>query len=757
MTEFFGKRIHIIGIGGTGMSPIAFVLKEAGAIVTGSDRSYSEIIPNLEAAGISVQIGHQAENIGEADLVLFSSAIPQDNPERVEAEKRNLPAMRRNEFLRELLNDRDVIAVAGTHGKTTTTSMLSWVLTELGEKPGFIIGSVPVNLHTNARLGENRSFVIEADEYDNMFLGLFPKTAILTRIEHDHPDCFPTEESYFAAFQSFLNQVKPDGSILFNADDRNQDVLKSQAGSDRSLFTYGRSENADFRAENLWKMENGCYRYDFVVAQTEARTVVELSVPGTHNVLNSSAALACCAVNGLNVERAAAALHRFNGIRRRFEKIAEWNDITIIDDYAHHPTEIQATLRGAREVYAANRIWAIWQPHTYSRTQSLLNEFCNSFSDADIVLVTDIYASREKPGDFGFADLKKAMLENYQNVQFADTHADAAATLKTSLQPGDVVVTLSAGDANKIGIQALEEMKLATAAETLTILKDEPISKYSFAMCGGPANELVIVESTESLVSLIRARQAEQASFKVVGGLSNILFSDLGFDGLIIINRTHDLSFEKKGDLTRIEVSSGMKLDAFVHACADQILTGMEWAARIPGTVGGAIYGNAGAYGGEIAKVLQSVKLLNSDGEIVTLTADEMGFGYRSSQLKRGEFGGTILSGTFELATGDEHLIHEKMEEIEEKRKKFNFKGNGSLGSVFRNPEGDYAGRLITACGYRGRRIGNVQVLDQHGNIFITYPGVKSSEFAALIQEVREAVKQQFGIDLTTEIEILSD
>lgn len=758
MSELNGKRIHIIGIGGTGMSPIAFVLVEAGAIVSGSDRSRSDIVSKLETAGIPVHIGHKAENIGDAELVLYSSAIPNDNPELVEARNQKIPTKRRNEFLSTLLSDREVIAIAGTHGKTTTTSMMSWVLTDLGENPGFIIGSTPKNLQTNAKLGGNLPFVIEADEYDNMFLGLNPAIAIVIRIEHDHPDFFPTEQSYYDAFRKFLSQVKPNGVILMNADDPKQDPLKQELRSDIRIYTYGTSENADFRALKLQKMVNGCYRYEFKNSMTNETVPVELSVSGTHNVLNATAVLACCAISGLNVRHASESIHTFSGIARRFEIVGFWNDITIIDDYAHHPTEIQATLQAARDVYLYKRIWALWQPHTFSRTKALLPEFCESFSNADVVLITNIYASREKQSDFGFEDLKKAMLENHPNVQFAETNSAAVAMLTEQLQPGDVVVTLSAGDANLIGIEALDNLKDSASHHPVgTILRNEPISRYSSALCGGPAKELVMIDSTEQLIAIIRDCQLKGKPYKVVGGLSNILFSDEGYDGLLIINCTNTVSFEPSGGMTLATVGSGMPLDVFVRACAENSLTGLEWATKIPGTVGGSIYGNAGAYGGVTASVLQHVQFLDTEGNITTIKNADLGFGYRSSKLKRGELSGTILSGTYALTIGDYGLIQEKMAEIAEKRQKFNFRGNGSLGSVFRNPEGDYAGRLISAIGYCGKSFGKVEILDHHGNIFITYPGVKSSEFAAAIREVHDAVQRKFGIDLLTEIEILKD
>jgi UDP-N-acetylmuramate dehydrogenase len=273
-------------------------------------------------------------------------------------------------------------------------------------------------------------------------------------------------------------------------------------------------------------------------------------------------------------------------------------------------------------------------------------------------------------------------------------------------------------------------------------------------LCGGPAREIYIAKNQTDLIDIVTDYQASKRLVKVVGGLSNILFSDAGYDGLLVINRSSSMRVERRDDQVLVTVGSGMKLDEFVNKTAQLNLTGMEWATKIPGSVGGAIYGNAGAYEGDIAHVLVSVQLLTEDNRLITLSNKEMKFGYRISVLKSGEIKGTLVSATFTLKVGDPLLIQEKIAEISEKRMKFNFGEKGSLGSVFKNPPGNYAGKLITECGLRGKRIGNVQIADFHGNIFVTYPGVRSSEFLSMMNIVKTEVHKQFGIDLTSEIEV---
>ncbi len=455
MKKLSEMKIHIIGIGGTGMAPIAIVLHEMGADVSGSDRAESVYTQDLRSRGIRVSVPQCAGNIKEPDLVFYSSAIHDDNPELAEARKRGIQTLKRREFLGFMLSGRKTAAIAGSHGKSTTTSMLTWVLTQLGLDPGFIVGSSVKDMGRNASAGSGDFFVIEADEYDNMFLGLDPYAAALTKVEYDHPDCFPTPEIYMQAFQNFLNRTRPDGFVLLNADDPNQASLSAPEG--RSVYSYGIDSDADFKALDPELSANGCYNFCF--DDGKRRVPVSLSIPGKHNVYNALLVLSFCAVNGFDLENAAEALSSFHGIGRRFEQVGEWNGIRFIDDYAHHPTEIKATLKAARDYFPGQRIRAIWQPHTYSRTKSLLKDFAASFADADEVIITDIFAARESYTDFGIEDVMRAV--SHPCAKHLAANQDVTDYLASSLQPGDVVITLSAGDANQISPMTLEALKHA--------------------------------------------------------------------------------------------------------------------------------------------------------------------------------------------------------------------------------------------------------------------------------------------------------
>ena len=455
MKKLNEMKIHIIGIGGTGMSPIAVVLNEMGVTVTGSDRAESVYTQDLRSRGIQVMVPQSAENIKDPDLVFYSSAIHDDNPELSEARRRGIPTLKRREFLSFMLAGRNTIAIAGSHGKSTTTSMMTWVLTETGYAPGFIVGSNMKDLGRNASAGRSDFFVIEADEYDNMFLGLEPFAAALTKVEYDHPDCFPTPELYMAAFENFLKKTRADGFILLNADDAAQQKLALPQG--RKVYRFGIDEECDFRGTHAAIAGNGCY--SFVFDSGTVQVPVKLNIPGLHNVYNALLVMGVCSVTGADLEKASEALASFHGIGRRFELTDDWNDIKLIDDYAHHPTEIKATLKAAREYYPGHRIRAVWQPHTYSRTKSLLDDFSVSFANADEVIITDIYAARESYTDFGIEDVMKAI--SHPCVKHLASNRDVADYLAATLRKGDVVVTLSAGDANKAAPLALETLKNA--------------------------------------------------------------------------------------------------------------------------------------------------------------------------------------------------------------------------------------------------------------------------------------------------------
>ncbi|MFQ5616507.1 MAG: UDP-N-acetylmuramate--L-alanine ligase [Anaerolineales bacterium] len=453
------SHIHLIGIGGTGLSAIARVLHESGFVVSGSDRQISPLAAALRADGVQVFEGHNPAHIDGATLVVRSSAVPDDNVEVRAAFRKGVPVLKRAGFLGQLMSGRVGIAIAGTHGKTTTTSMIAWMLTDLGQAPSFIVGGVVANLGTNARAGSGRYFVIEADEYDQMFLGLRPTISVVTNVEHDHPDCFPTPEDFTQAFRDFVGRLTPDGTLLACADDPGAAALLREAGAaGRRTFAYGLGDACDLQARSLIPRPGSGYIFD-LYHQNEFQVRVDLRVPGIHNVLNALAATGVGHAVGMPFPKMARSLGAFRGAGRRFDVQGEAAGVTVVDDYAHHPTEIRATIAAARARYPERRLWVVWQPHTYSRTQMLFDEFAASFEGADHVIVTSVYAARETAPE-GFSTQSLADAISHPNARYIPALSGVAQYLPGSLQAGDVLLTLSAGDANRISQDVLETLRV---------------------------------------------------------------------------------------------------------------------------------------------------------------------------------------------------------------------------------------------------------------------------------------------------------
>jgi UDP-N-acetylmuramate--alanine ligase len=788
-------HVHFIGIGGTGISAIARVLLESGYTVSGSDRQVSTLTQALQAAGALVFIGHQPENVKGVDLVVRSSAISDDNPEVIAARQAGIPVLKRADFLSHLLEGREVIAVAGTHGKTTTTAMIAWILISLMQDPSFIIGGVSTNLGSNAQAGKGPIFVIEADEYDRMFLGIHPKIAVVTYIEHDHPDCFPTPEDFYKAFKDFVNGLVSGGILVTCGDDPGAARLAQEmVASAYHIVTYGlRNPQFTYYTRNLeFDIYKGGFSFD-VFRGENLLTHINLQVPGEHNVANALAALAV--VDQLNlpylgVDRlalAAEALNDFLGTSRRFEVRGEVNGITVIDDYAHHPTEIETTLSAACTCYPGRNLWVVWQPHTYSRIQALFERFTTAFKDADHVIVTEVYAAREAlQTDSALPQLVKAM--SHPDARFISDFTNTVDLLKHDLKPGDVLLVFSAGDADKISTQILkdwqsEEKRPQTAYVPLSyplkpifrerLLYQPPLSAYTAARIGGPADALLVVYSAEELAQAAALLWQNNIPFIVLGSASNVLISDAGVRGVVLINRARRVKFNDQCPIPQVWSESGANLGLVARLTASRGLSGLEWAAGIPGTIGGAIIGNAGAHGGDIAHQLIMAEILQQDDvwhlpsdtpiSVSDLTimrkqwsADRMEFEYRSSVLKRNPGQAIVLCATLRLQPKPNEEIQTEMERLLELRRRAQPSG-ASMGSMFKNPPGDYAGRLIEAAGLKGKRINGVQISPLHANFFVNLGKASAANVWELIQLARQTVMDKFGINMELEVELMGE
>ncbi len=449
MTTTSKQWVHMVGIAGAGMSGIAKVLREKGVKVSGSDLQINSITMNLEKIGVQVYEGHSSSNIKEGvDLLVISSAIPADNVEVQAARAQNIPVLKRGQMLAFMANTHQCLAVAGAHGKTTTTSMLYTFLAGCGIDPTLIVGGEIQGTQLNARLGKNEYFVVEADESDASFLELKPYVAIVTNIENDHLDFYKSVDRIHSAFCQFLNQVAPEGFILLYGGDKSIQSIKGDI-SGRILF-YGEDKSFDYYLDN-WKSCGMGSKFE-VYHHHQYLGEMELSIPGKHNALNALAAMAAAMELGQDFNQLKTAIKSFPGAKRRFQVMAVADGITIVDDYAHHPTEIKATIEAAREFHRG-RLMVVFQPHRYSRTSLLAEEFGESFQQADMVIITDVYSAGEKPLAGVSGELVyKAALNAGCNVLYIPKVADAEDFFLAELQEHDLLITMGAGDIWKLGV-----------------------------------------------------------------------------------------------------------------------------------------------------------------------------------------------------------------------------------------------------------------------------------------------------------------
>jgi UDP-N-acetylmuramate--alanine ligase len=448
------RRIHFVGIGGVGMSGLAELLLSYPLTVSGCDAAESEATRRLASLGVAVRKGHDAEHLSQADLLVVTSAVAEDNAEIRAARARGIPVIRRAEMLAEIMRLKQGIAVAGTHGKTTTTSLVGAVLTSAGFDPTILVGGRAHYLGTNARLGRGEWLVAEADEFDRSFLELTPVLAIVTNVEEDHLDCYRDLAEIQSAFVTFANRVPFYGAVFVCLDDPHASELLARIS--RRVVTYGLSPQASLRARGL-ELSAGGARFAVAGDEESFRGEVFLPMPGLHNVRNALAALAIARELSIPIETAAGALARFDGVARRFETKGERNGVLVVDDYAHHPTEIAATLAAARQVHPQRRLVALFQPHLYSRTKSFAREFGRALNAADMAFVTEIYPSREAPipGVSGRDVVEAAAAFGHRNARFLATREEVVPALRAGLLPGDLLLTMGAGDVYRFGEEFL--------------------------------------------------------------------------------------------------------------------------------------------------------------------------------------------------------------------------------------------------------------------------------------------------------------
>lgn len=444
------NKIHFVGIGGISMSGLAEILHDKGFKVVGSDRSSSETTIHLSRIGIKIYIPQKKDNIeNDVDLIVYTAAVKEDNPEIVEGRKRGIKVIDRAELVGTMMDEYNCpISIAGTHGKTTTTSMITEIYIAAEKNPTVSVGGILHSIGGNIRLGENNYFIVESCEYCDSFLKFKPKDAIILNIDKDHTDYFETLEDIYKSFRKFSETIPKDGTLIINNNIPNVNVITD--GLKCNVITYGNSSDSDWYPENIIFNEEGTASYDAVYKGIK-KAHIELSVPGMHNILNSLSACAQAYNNNIEIEFIEKGLNNFKGTHRRFEYMGTFNDVKVIDDYAHHPTEIKSTISAAK-AHNINDLWCVFQPHTFSRTKSLLNEFAESFDEADNIVLLDIYAAREKDtGEIHSKDLLKKLTERGKKAYYFKNFEEASQFLISTCKPNDMLITMGAGDVNKLG------------------------------------------------------------------------------------------------------------------------------------------------------------------------------------------------------------------------------------------------------------------------------------------------------------------
>lgn len=443
-------HIHFIGIGGISMSGLAEILLEEGFTVSGSDTKESALTKKLESEGARIAYGQKAENITpDIDCVVYTAAISRSNPELIEAVAQKIPMLTRAELLGQLMkNYKTPIAVSGTHGKTTTTSMISHILLEGDLDPTISVGGILKAIGGNIRVGKSDTFITEACEYTNSFLHFFPKISVILNIEEDHLDFFKDLEDIRHSFHQFAELLPQDGTLVINGDIKDYQEIYEGLGC--NVVTYGSSADFDYSADNISYDEKGHVSFD-LIRHGEHTDHIVLSVTGDHNVSNALSAIAVADLLGIPVEVTKKGLLSFTGTDRRFEYKGEFNGVTVVDDYAHHPTEIEATLKAAKH-YPHEKVWCVFQPHTYTRTKAFFHEFAEALSHADHLVLADIYAARETDTlGISSADLAEEVKKLGTDTHYFPSFEEIEDFLRENCKPGDLLITMGAGDIVKAG------------------------------------------------------------------------------------------------------------------------------------------------------------------------------------------------------------------------------------------------------------------------------------------------------------------
>jgi UDP-N-acetylmuramate--alanine ligase len=745
-------KIHLVGVAGSGMSGIAALLLELGHDVSGSDKTSTVETDRLQRLGLRFHENHHADDASDADLVVFSSAIKIDNPILLSARDFGKPAVRRAEALAAIMRGKRPIVVAGMHGKTTTSAMTAHVLREAGLHPSHYVGAEIPILGSNAHwdpVGEY--FVAEGDESDGTLRCFHPEHTLILNIEEEHLDFYVDLAAIEKVFAQLIERTT--GMLFYSADDANTARLCAQR---KPAVSYGFSENADYRGTDIELRDFASIFCVYLRGQQLGEAV--LNVPGRHNVHNAIGVIALANELGIPFEKIAASLRKFEHARRRFEIKYASDRFLLVDDYAHHPTEIRATLKTARST-RRKRVLTMFQPHRFSRTKALCHKFGGAFDDADRVVVTDIYPASEAPilGISGQTIADEIARHGHRGVSYQPRFEWVHCDIGNMLNSGDLVLSMGAGNIHEqLSILAADlviaEKLKAIIGEEGDVRLYEPLSKHTTLRVGGPAQFWVEPRNETAFAELIRFCRRESVPLFVIGRGSNLLVRDGGIRGVVV----HPCG----GDFDKIEVDGneitagvGAKLKEVAYAAKAAVISGLEWMEGIPGAVGGGLRMNAGAMGAQTFENVVRVRYLDTEGNPHTKTRDALEVHYRNFPLLENNF---AVSAVFRGQPAPAEEIARKLHASQEKRRTSQPIAK-SAGCIFKNPQNCSAGQLVDELGLKNSGIGKARVSEVHGNFIVNDGGATAAEMLELIEKIKNVARTQRGIQLETEVQIVGD
>src|SRR6266487_94416 len=745
-------KIHLVGVAGSGMSGIAALLLELGHQVSGSDKASTVETDRLQRLGLRFHQNHHADDTSDADLIVFSSAITIKNPILLSARDFAKPAVRRAEALAAIMRTKRAILIAGMHGKTTTSAMTAHVLREAGLHPSHYVGAEIPILGSNAHwdpLGEY--FVAEGDESDGTLRCFYPEHTLILNIEEEHLDFYVDLAAIEKVFAQLIEQTT--GMLFYSADDANTTRLCAQR---KPAVSYGFSENADYRGTDIELRDFASVFCVYLRGQQLGEAV--LNVPGRHNVQNAIGVIGLANELGIPFEKIAASLRKFEHARRRFEIKYASDRFLLVDDYAHHPSEIRATLKTARST-GRKRILTMFQPHRFSRTKALCHKFGGAFDDADRVVVTDVYAASETPipGISGQTIADEIARHGHRGVSYQPRFEWVHRAIGNTLDSGDLVLSLGAGNIHEqLSILAADlviaEKLKAIVGEEGDVRLYEPLSKHTTLRVGGPAQFWVEPSNESAFGELIRSCRREGLPLFVIGRGSNLLVRDGGIRGVVVHPRGGD--FDKiEIDGNEITAGVGAKLKAVAYAGKAAGIGGLEWMEGIPGAVGGALRMNAGAMGAQTFESVTRIRYLDAEGNPHVKDRAELEVFYRRFPLLENNF---AISAVFRGQPAPLEEIVRKLEASQEKRRTSQPAAK-SAGCIFKNPDSCPAGKLVDELGLKNAHVGKARVSEVHGNFIVNDGGATAAEMLELIEKIKATALAKRGIELETEVQIVGE